>query len=404
LPANSRIAANGFLAVPQSVFDLPGGGQGFRLNPLGDSVWLFSADADGNLTGWAHGFRFGASQIEGSFGRFIDAAGNEQFALQKAASIGAANSGPLESPVVINEVMYHPPDLPYWSNVDDEYIEIRNASASPVALFDPARPTNRWRLQGGIEFDLPANTTLAAGGRLVVVGFDPAADPARLESLRLRLGWDSKVTVVGPWEGHLANEGDTVRLERPGTPVADGTGTLLPYIVADQVQYESSAPWPVDADGAGASIVRRSATGFGDDPLNWVAAARLAAGLDYDADGLPDDWETFFQLSSISAAGNDGADGDPDADGFLNRHEYLNGTDPKNAASAFAVDLRHSPGQVDLFLSAPVGKRFRIESSSTLAPGSWTSLGDVTVESNGVALLKTIPVQAGARYFRVSAP
>ena len=130
------------------------------------------------------------------------------------------------------------------------------------------------------------------------------------------------IPIFGPWEGRLGNEDDTVRLERPGAGILTGT---VPYITADEVTYESREPWPVEPDGGGSSLARRKLTGFGNDPQNWVAVARLAPGLDSDEDGLPDAWETAFQFSSLSATGNDGADGDPDSDGFSNRHEFLNG-------------------------------------------------------------------------------
>ena len=120
----------------------------------------------------------------------IDNFGNEQFLLQKTATLGALNSGPQESPVVISEIMYHPPDLAYWSNVDDEFVELQNASTVPVPLYDSARPTNSWRIRGGVEFNFPPNTSLPPGGRLLVIGFDPVSDPPRLDSLRRRAGWD----------------------------------------------------------------------------------------------------------------------------------------------------------------------------------------------------------------------
>jgi hypothetical protein len=403
LPANSRLATGGFLVLPESVFNLPDG-KGFALDPVNGSVWLFSADTDGNLTGWSHGFEYGASEPGQSFGRYIDASGKEEFPLQKTPSLGAANSGPQESSVAISEIMYHPPDLPYWSNVDDEYLEVHNSSAAPVQLFDSTHPTNSWRLRGGVDFDFPANTSLAPDGRLLLVGFDPVAEPVRLDSLRRRAGWASSTSVFGPWKGGLGNEGDTVRLERPLAPVTRGTNQIVPYITADQVRYGSKSPWPLEADGAGAALVRRNSAEFGDDAQNWVALTRLAAGLDSDNDGLPDDWENAFQLNPLSASGNDGPDGDPDNDGFSNRQEFLNGTDPHDPASRFRVDLKLNASQIDLFMAAPAGQHFRIESSPTLTSAVWTSLGEVTTASNGVTLLNSIPVQAGARYFRVARP
>ena len=50
---------------------------------------------------------------------------------------------------------------------------------------------------------------------------------------------------------------------------------------------------------------------------------------DTDGDGLPTAWETFFGLDPTSAAGINGANGDPDGDGRTNLQEYQAGTHPK---------------------------------------------------------------------------
>jgi hypothetical protein len=50
---------------------------------------------------------------------------------------------------------------------------------------------------------------------------------------------------------------------------------------------------------------------------------------DTDHDGLPDAWESEFRLSPYSAAGDDGASGDPDGDGVSNLDEFRAGTNPR---------------------------------------------------------------------------
>ncbi len=51
--------------------------------------------------------------------------------------------------------------------------------------------------------------------------------------------------------------------------------------------------------------------------------------VDWDGDGIPDDWEQAFGLDPTV---ND-ADLDPDGDGLVNYQEYLRGSDPRDADS-----------------------------------------------------------------------
>ena len=75
----------------------------------------------------------------------------------------------LHDEIVISEIMFHPPAPPLSPAVTSgQWIELFNRSAQALDL-------TGWRLAGGIEYDFPAGTTLAAGGYLVV-----AANPASL--------------------------------------------------------------------------------------------------------------------------------------------------------------------------------------------------------------------------------
>ena len=58
--------------------------------------------------------------------------------------------------VVINEIMYHPSS----ENPAEEYVELYNSGAAPVAL-------TGWRFTNGVTFTFP-NVSIPAGGYLVV--------------------------------------------------------------------------------------------------------------------------------------------------------------------------------------------------------------------------------------------
>lgn len=67
-------------------------------------------------------------------------------------------------------------------------------------------------------------------------------------------------------------------------------------------------------------------------------APAVAAAADADGDGLPDEWEQQFGLNPASVAGDDGADGDPDADGATNLQEYVASTHPRGFYTRYLAE------------------------------------------------------------------
>ena len=266
LPANTFIPAHGFLVFTENDFNAAGAG--FALNASGDDVWLFSGDAASNLTGYAHGFSFGAAEEGVSFGRVVLSMGDEDFVAQRTNTLGGTNAGPRVGPVVVAEIMFHPPDSGTNENFLAEFIELQNITATNVLLFDPNVPTNTWHLRNAVDFDFPTNLTLPAGARLLVVGFDPAHDPASLAAFRAAYPISTNSALLGPWAGHLDNAGETIELKKPGVPTAGG----VPYVMVEAVHYRASAPWPVGADGEGASLQRIAVMAYGNEPTNWCAS------------------------------------------------------------------------------------------------------------------------------------
>jgi hypothetical protein len=71
---------------------------------------------------------------------------------------------------------------------------------------------------------------------------------------------------------------------------------------------------------------------------------------DGDADGLPDAWETAVGLDPQSAAGPDGVNGDPDADGLSNTQEHQQQTHPRGAFTRFLAE-----GATNTFFTTTLG-------------------------------------------------
>jgi hypothetical protein len=173
-------------------------------------------------------------------------------------------------------------DLPGGLDNDvDEFIELRNLSASTVNLFDSLRPANTWRLRGGVDFDFPTGATIPAGGYALMVHFDPADAPTAA-AFRSRFNVPASVPLYGPVEGQLDNSGERVRLFQPDEP----EGGEVPYVLVDEVEYGSSFPWPSAPDGVGPTLQRIVATAFGNDPTNWTGVGP-SPGAPYVPGGTP---------------------------------------------------------------------------------------------------------------------
>jgi hypothetical protein len=120
--------------------------------------------------------------------------------------------------VVINEIHYNPDQ----NTSRESFIEIYNASDAPVDL-------SLWRVRGGVDYFFPAGTTLSPRG-FAVIAEDPATMATRFT-----------VQALGPWSGGLNNEGEDLTLR-----------DALNQVV-DIVDYRSEFPWPIRANGNGAS-------------------------------------------------------------------------------------------------------------------------------------------------------
>jgi hypothetical protein len=153
------------------------------------------------------------------------------------------------SSVVINEVMYHPPN----DRDDLQWIEIHNPGTQPINI-------GGWSFSKGLKFTFNPQTILHANGYLVIARNQAAFTEH----------YGPNVPVTGDFTGRLSHGGETLELsDAGGTP-------------ADAVRYTDTEPWPVSPDGMSASLERIHPGAHGNAPENWAPSelpeAESAAG------------------------------------------------------------------------------------------------------------------------------
>jgi hypothetical protein len=215
----------------------------------------------------------------------------------------------------ISEIQYHPAPpapaedlaLPGVTEDEFEYLELVNTGTSSLQLAGVA-------FTQGITFTFPAHS-LPAGGRIVLAK-NPAAFALRHPA--------TTVPVLGPYDGVLANAGETLELTDP-------VGEII-------LDFEYKDGWYPAADGSGRSLVLRDAGTphheFGD-PIRWAISAGPQGGP-----GLADasfaqayyGWDNFhFTSLERDDPLVSGPAADPDGDGRSNADEYALATDPRVA-------------------------------------------------------------------------
>lgn len=305
IPPSTLIPSGGYLLIAGEQFNT--GTNAFSFSSTGDEAVLSAGDSGGNLTGYAHQVSFGAVESGRTVGWFLNSQNREFFPAQVSATPGGPNAGPRVGPVVISELMAEP--LPG----NDEYVELRNLSGQPVELFDNSGPPRPWRLDG-VDFTFPSAVTLQPRQVVLVVPIDPA-------TFRSRYGIPAPIRIFGPYAGGLNNAGERIAIQKPGKAYTNALSQIVvPYIELDTVAYDDAAPWPA-VGGNGASLERVNPLAFGDDPVNWRAAAGGSPGTP-GASSLAA-WTThFFPAAEQANPAVSGALADPDGDGLPNLAEW----------------------------------------------------------------------------------
>ena len=183
----------------------------------------------------------------------------------------------------------------------------------------------------------------------------------------------------------------------------DGTSMATPYVSAAVAFAASNFP--------NETAAQRVARIVGNVTPVAALAGKVASGgrlnlarlVDSDANGLPDWWEmAYFGHLGVDPAA------DADGDGFTNLQEYLLGTLPNNPSSKLtiaqiAVVANGASNDFRITFATANGVTYRVETTDSLAAGSWLQLGS-DISGNGSTATATDPAAVTLhprRFYRV---
>lgn len=234
----------------------------------------------------------------------------------------------------VSEIHYAPADptpseaavLPGVVASDFEFLELVNTGPAELDLGGA-------RFVEGIEFTLPAGTTLAPGARLVLSP-RPAA---------LALRHPGPGAVVGSWTGRLNNDGERLQL-------IDGLGET----VLDFSYNDAWYPWAED-HGHALVMLDEAGTGHADWGQRTRWGVSLVPGGSPGGAAAPGQVFAFWQNRFTAAERDDpligGPSGNPDGDDLANLAEYALGQDPRSGGRTGAwlhASLQNTGGAVYL--------------------------------------------------------
>ena len=325
IPEGTIIPAKGWVVFDEDDFH-PGRTSGFGLDKAGEQVVL-SHRPGGGMDRVVDCVEFKGQANGASWGRYPDA---DAYFQTLEPTPGTTNRLPSIPSIRIAEVMYNPRPLEGF-NADEvlEYILLTNRSSQAVVLVGEAI-TNTWRINSAVDYTFASGTSMAAGEQLWLVPFDPATEGGKKQTFCQTYGLDAAtVRLLGPYSGDLSNGGERLALECPQASDDISKPDDISWIIIDEATWVDEAPWPEAADGMGVPIRRNGSAG--NDPHSWQIP------YDFDADGLPDEWELDRRPVL-----DDFGSGDFDGDGQGDWAEYIAGTDLTRSSSLFELDVGKS--------------------------------------------------------------
>lgn len=157
-----------------------------------------------------------------------------------AAQMETIGPSSRRTPLTISEIMYHPSAR--QDGLNGEFVEIYNSQLWPEDI-------SGYRLGGGINYEFPPGTVIQEQSYLVIA--KSPSDAAIIYDIS---------NPLGPFEGSLNNQGETLRLLNRSNAV------LL------EIPFENRPPWPLGANGLGHSLILARPSQGEANPQAWKSS------------------------------------------------------------------------------------------------------------------------------------
>ena len=300
VPANTEIDPGEYYSFDEVTLGFSFRGQ------ESDNAFVIEPDSTGKPMRFADGVSYGATQNGITLGRWDDGVG-ELFPMFER-TFDDENAGPLISDIVISEIHYNPA-APIGVNPDDlEFIELTNNSGVPLDL-------SQMQLAKAVDFTIPTGFILPADASVIIVGFDPEIDNAKVDQFEQAYNLPDDLYMLGPYSDatdpnsdQLDDDGEHLILQRPEDMAQLGLG----YVLVDRVIYSDEGEWPTEADGGGRSLTRSDLRAYGDFAGTWTAALPTPGSLgivgDVDGNQVVDDRDIDQLCIATKLGGNSAFD------------------------------------------------------------------------------------------------
>jgi glycosidase len=267
-------------------------------------------------------------------------------------------------------------------------------------------------------FAVPSNGTATLTVRLKEITAQAFPDRVRVLTRTVNAAAPSQTLAIA----FPAMNGQTITLSQNAaytivtrfTDTLSANSNLFSILIDGAMQPRTAYRFEDQTGGDGKSELRFDWSGmasgqhyiqvlFNGDGLNLQAArlvnVTVTGAADADGDGLPDNWETQNGLSPTNSVGINGANGDPDGDGFTNLQEFLAGTNPQDETSLLRITQLGSGGRRITWQSVP-GKNYQVYSAPEITYAFEPLSGTVTAFQNTTSYTNNAPLNA-KEFYRV---